>query len=265
MAAPRREEVARVLGVLAWDAGRYLDELDERPLRSPQADVRADGFGGALPEDGDGAVAALHELLREGLEASVASTAPRFFHFVQGGVTPAALGADWLTTAIDQNSGMWAATPLGNRLGLVALSWLRELFGLPAGWGGSLTTGATMANFVGLPCARRWWRRRYGVDVDEEGLAGLPPVPVLTSGYIHPSAVEALGMLGIGRGRVRRLVGDQAGRLDLDGLRAALRELGSGAIVVANTSEYFAVRRSRSLTGNSVQLGAGGTARGREG
>jgi glutamate/tyrosine decarboxylase-like PLP-dependent enzyme len=236
--APRRDEVTEVLSLLAREAQSYLDGLDERPLRSPEADRRADSFAAALPEEGDGAIETLQVLLKEGLDASVTSSGPRFFHFVQGGVTPAALGADWLTSTLDQNPGTWIATPLGNALAEVSLAWLRDLFGLPSGWAGSLTSGATMANLTALLCARRWWGQRHGVDVDQQGLSGLPPVPVFASGYLHPSARKALGMAGMGRERVRILARDEAGRLDLDALAKDLRELdGAPAILIANAGE----------------------------
>ena len=101
-----------------------------------------------------------------------------------------------------------------------------------------LTTGATMANFAGLAAARSWWGERHGVDVDELGLAGLPPVPVFSSGYIHSSAVKALALLGIGRKGVRTFSRDDVGRLDLDALEAALQELTARpAILIANAGE----------------------------
>jgi glutamate/tyrosine decarboxylase-like PLP-dependent enzyme len=98
-----------------------------------------------------------------------------------------------------------------------------------------------MANFVGLAAARAWWGDRHGRDVAEEGLAGLPPVPVLSSGYIHASAIKALAMLGIGRRAARTFSRDAAGRLDEEALAAALRALdGAPAIVVANAGEVNA-------------------------
>ena len=118
-----------------------------------------------------GAPAALRELIEQGSDALVASAGPRFFHFVVGGQTPAALGADWLTTVLDQCSFSWASSPLGVQLEVDALAWLRDLFGLPAGWGGIMTTGASQANFVGLAAARQWWAERYGVDVAERQVA----------------------------------------------------------------------------------------------
>ena len=202
MDRPDPAEIDDVIDLTAREAAAYLKGIADRPVRDPRADEVAAGFGGPLPERGVGAVGALEELLA-GIDGAVHSAGPKFFHFVDGGTTPAALGADWLTSALDQNPGAWVSSPLAGRLEQVAIDWLKELFGLPPSWGGVLTTGATMANFVALGCARRWCAERAGVDVDELGLAAAPPITVLGSGYTHPSDVKALGMLGVGRANVR--------------------------------------------------------------
>jgi len=236
-----RAHVGEALVYAAEAARRYLAAVDDQRVRHTGADEAARAFGGPLPDEGDGALAALTELYEEGANAAIASAGPRFFHWVIGGGTPAAVGADWLASALDQVASAWDSSPLANQLETVSLRWLNELFELPARWGGVLTTGATMANLVGLAAARRWYGDRHGVDVDEEGLAAVPPVPVLSSGYIHPSSVKALMMLGIGRAQVRRFSRDAVGRLDLDGLANALGELrGTPAIVVANAGEVNA-------------------------
>ena len=234
----KREETERVLEAAALAAREYLASVDERLVRSPEADETAHGFGVSLPEEGVGALAAVKELLDAGPEASVTSAGPRFFHWVIGGVTPAALAADWFASSLDQNAAAWDASPLGTRLEELSLSWLKELFGLPQEWGGVLTTGATMANFTGLAVARRWWGERHGVDVDDEGFAGLPPVPVFASGHIHASAYKALALLGIGRKSVRTFTRDATGRLDDAALERALRGLnGAPAILEASAGE----------------------------
>jgi glutamate/tyrosine decarboxylase-like PLP-dependent enzyme len=239
--SPDPSEVADIVRAVARDAVDYLEALAKRPVRSDGADAAAESFGGALAEHGVGGLQAVQELLTTGVEGAVHSAGPRFFHFVIGGVTPAALGADWVASVIDQDNGAWVASPIGARLEVVALGWLKDLFGLPAEWGGVLTTGATMANFTGLACARRWWGLRHGVDVDEDGWTGLPSVPVFSSGYVHPSATKALAMLGIGRAQVRRLERDAAGRLDVDALERALASLdGAPAIVIGNAGEVNA-------------------------
>ena len=91
----------QILGLIAAEAERYLAELPEAPLRTPTADASADAFQTPFLEDSKGAVEALQTLLTEGLDAHVRSSGPRFFHFVVGGVTPAAFGAEWLTGLID--------------------------------------------------------------------------------------------------------------------------------------------------------------------
>ncbi len=236
-----QDALRQLLGLLAEEAGAYLDELPEAPLRSPTADRSADDFDSPLLEDGKGALDALQVLLQEGKDAHVRSSGPRFFHFVIGGVTPAAFGADWITTLFDQNPGMWVASPLGARLETVSLDWLKDLFQLPAEWGGALTTGGTMANYVALGAARRWWGRQHGRDIEQEGFEGLPAVPLLSSGYIHASAMKVLGMLGVGRSHVQKLAADAVGRLDAEALEDALRQLdGAPAIIVANAGEVNA-------------------------
>jgi glutamate/tyrosine decarboxylase-like PLP-dependent enzyme len=177
----------------------YLTELEGAPAALPGVDEVADMFAvGPLPQAGVGGEIAIDELVRLGIPAATRSAGPRFVHFVTGGATPAALAADWLTSTLDQNSFSWVSSPLGSRAERVALSWLKELFGLPPEWGAVLTTGATMANVTALAAARRWWALEHGRDVDADGFARLPQLTVLSSGYIHASVVKALAILGIG-------------------------------------------------------------------
>lgn len=233
-----REELAKVLDYVTTEAKGYLETLDSSPVRSGDPDSVAARFDAPLPEDGKGALEAVTTLWSEGLDASIRAAGPRFFHFIVGGVTPASLGADWITSVLDQNPGMWIASPLGGQLESVSIAWLRDLFELPREWGGVLTSGATMANYVGLAAARRWWGSRHGVDVDEDGLATLGRPPVFSSGYVHPSVAKALGMLGLGRGVIKKLSSDDTGKLDLDALEQELKALdGAPAILCAAAGE----------------------------
>jgi len=233
-----RDELDQALAYAVREATRYLAELDESPVLPAGASEAADALAGALPEDGDGALAALTELVEQGLGAATRSSGPRFFHFVTGGVTPAAQGADWLASTLDQNAFSAVSSPLAVRLESVAIEWLLDLFRLPSSWGGVLTTGATTANFTALAAARRWWAERHGVDVDERGFEGLPAPPIFSSGYVHPSATKALAMLGLGRGSVRVLAEDAAGRLNTGSLERELASLdGAPAILIGNAGD----------------------------
>ena len=235
-----RDQLTEALEVAASEARRYLADLGSRPVLDRAVEEAVRGWSDPMPEQGDGTLAAVSELAARGRQAATRSSGPRFFHFVMGGGTPAALAADWLTSAYDQVAFGWASSPMASRLEQVAVDWLRQLFELPEEFGGVLTTGATMANFVALAAARNWWAEQQGVDVDQVGLAGLPAPPILSSGYIHPSAVQAIGMLGMGQGNVERLARDAAGRLDNGALEARLRALDAPAILVANAGEVNA-------------------------
>jgi glutamate/tyrosine decarboxylase-like PLP-dependent enzyme len=235
----RRDELERALELAATAARAYLDGLAADPaqpagIEEPLGELPAD-----LPERGDGALAALTELSRLGGDTATRTSGPRYFHFVTGGTTPAALAGDWLASALDQNAAAWALSPLGTRLEQVAVDWLRQLFNLPDDFGGVLVTGGTMANFTCLAVAREWCAERAGFSAAEQGLAGAPHIPVLTSGYVHASAMKSLALLGIGRANVHRLSSDARGRLDLGALSERLASLGP-AIVIANAGEVNA-------------------------
>ncbi len=234
-----RSELERALALASAEGAAYAAGIADEPVLDSGAELRLAEFDGPLPEDGSGAPEALAELAERGRATATRSSGPRFFHFVMGGTTPAALGADWLTSAFDQVAFGWASSPLGSKLEGVVTRWLRELFELPPEFAGVLVSGATMANFTGLLAARSWWAEQQGVDADETGLAGMPAPRILTGGYVHPSAVQAVGMLGLGRANVQVLARDGAGRLDLNALADAL-STGEPAIVIANAGEVNA-------------------------
>ncbi len=240
-----------VLRLVTREAEAYLEAVDTALVQPPGAQPPDSG----LPSEGVGSLQAVTELIAASLDAATRSTGPRYFHYVTGGVTPAALAADWLASALDQHAYNWVGSPFASRLEQISLGWLKELFGLPAEWSAVLTTGGTASNFVGLAAARRWWGLKHEVDIDTEGFAGLPPVPVFASGYLHASAVKALGMLGIGRRQPQILSRDAAGRLDLEALDAALEGLrGKPAILIAtagdvNTGDFDPLTEMADLAG----------------
>ena len=215
----------------------YLTGLARRPVShraGPTAMAAA--LDEALPETGSDPAEAVAEWFIRAEPGIVASGGPRFFGFVNGGATPAALAGDWLASAIDQNAGMWLSSPAAAQTELTVLRWLKELFGLPPNWSGALTSGATMANLVGLAAARQWTAARLGFDAAADGLGGRPPIAVVSSTEIHASARKALATLGFGRDAVRT-VPAPGGAIDPAALAAALADVTDPAIVVANAGE----------------------------
>lgn len=237
-AYPNRDEFEAVIQLVSQEAAAYLAGLDERPARSQNIQEALNAFDEALPETGTGAVGALTQLIHSGVDGAVGTAGPRSFHFVIGGTTPAALGADWWVSTLDQMVYAWVASPLATRLEQVSLRWLQELFGLPQTWQGIMTTGATMANFVCLAAARQWAGEQLGVDVAEQGMRELGEIPVYASGILHPSDVKALSMLGMGRASVHPLVADDLGAFDLEALERELKgRRGKPAIIIGVAGE----------------------------
>jgi glutamate/tyrosine decarboxylase-like PLP-dependent enzyme len=229
-----RGDLNAVLRLVEREAEAYLGAIDAALPRPP----RSAEPPSTLPSDGVGSLQAMSELIAASREGATRSAGPRYFHYVTGGVTNAALAADWLASTLDQHAFNWIGSPFASRVEQISLDWLKDLFGIPAAWSAVLTTGATASNFVGLAAARRWWGLKHEVDIDVHGFAGLPSVPVFASGYLHASAIKALGMLGIGRGRPKILTRDAAGRFDLAALGAALEGLGGQpAIVIATAGD----------------------------
>lgn len=235
-----RDLAPEALELVAKVAGPYLRELDERLVRDPAALARLDELDGNLPERGLGTLDTVDRLIQTGTATATHSSGPRFFHFVVGGSTPAAQAADWLASLLDQAAGLWLTSPLASRLETVTLDWLKDLFGLPRDFGGVLTPSATFANLTGLACARFWWAEQHGVDVTVDGLAGLPRMPVLSSGYLHPSSRKALQLLGVGRDTAEIFAGDGSGALDLDALASRLASLDGPAVIIGNAGEVNA-------------------------
>jgi glutamate/tyrosine decarboxylase-like PLP-dependent enzyme len=167
----------------------------------------------------------------------VATMSGRFFGFVIGGTLPAALAADWLTAAWNQNSGLWIASPAEAAVEELVGEWLVDLFGLPAGTSVGLVTGGQMANFTCLAAARHHVLSEVGWDVERDGLVGAPPVRVLAGAARHDTIDVALRYLGLGAASLTEVDADAQGRLRPDALAAALSTGQGPAIVCAQVGE----------------------------
>jgi glutamate/tyrosine decarboxylase-like PLP-dependent enzyme len=213
--------VHSILDDAARRARAYLEGLDERGVAPTDAAIAALAeLDTPLPKHPHAPSQTLALLDRVVSPATVAVAGPRFFGFVIGGSLPAALAANWLAGAWDQNAALYASMPGVSRLEIVALRWLVDLFDLPSGTGGAFVTGATVANFTALAAARNGVLARVGWNVEADGLFGAPPITVIAGDEAHPTVLKSLGMLGLGRGRIVRVPVDAQGRMRPDGLPA---------------------------------------------
>jgi glutamate/tyrosine decarboxylase-like PLP-dependent enzyme len=200
-------------------AVRYVSGIGNRRMTPRPEDIaRLSALGGPMPEEPCDPQAVLALLDDVGSPATVASTGGRYFGFVTGATLPAALAANWIAGAWDQNAAMRVMSPVAAALEDITLGWLREALGLPPSTGVGFVTGATMANFTCLAAARHMLLERAGWNVEENGLFGAPPLTVVVSDEVHVSVLKALAMLGLGRTRVTRLATDDQGRIKSDSL-----------------------------------------------
>ena len=200
----------------AQRAIRYREEIMDRSvIPSPEAIERLKEFDIPLPDNPvnpDNVIKMLDEI---GSPATIGISGGRFFGFVIGGSLPVSVAASWLSTAWDQNAGLFVGSPIGVVLEEICLKWLLQIFNLPAESAGAFVTGATMANFTALSAARHFILNNIGWDVEAEGLFGAPPINVIVSEESHPSLFRGLGLLGLGRERVIRVPADNQGRMDI--------------------------------------------------
>jgi glutamate/tyrosine decarboxylase-like PLP-dependent enzyme len=180
-----------------------------------------------LPADGEDPVAVIERLAAVAGPATVASPGPRYFGFVTGGALPAALAADWLTSAWDQNSFSRVSSPAAAAIEAVVERWVLEALGLPLDAAVGITTGATTANFTGLAAARHAVLERVGWDVEANGLSGAPEIRVFVGEHVHASLLSALRYVGLGADRAIRVPTNDQGAMRADAL-----ELSDGPTIV---------------------------------
>jgi len=223
----REEAYTAALQAAMTHAQRWLASMPDRPIPPRRtADELAKAFG-ELPDrpvDPAAAVDLLAEVVDDGL---MAMPSGRFFGWVIGGTLPAALAADWLVSAWDQNAGMRTPTPGVVAAEESAARWLLDLLDLPSGSAVGFVTGATMANFSCLAAAREQVLADVGWDVNKRGLTGAPPVTVLVGAERHTTIDVALRYLGLGEPTV--VPADDQGRILVDALE---RRLSTGPAIV---------------------------------
>jgi glutamate/tyrosine decarboxylase-like PLP-dependent enzyme len=206
-----------VLNLAADMAQRYVRDVAERRVSPSEAAVTAlaelDEPFPLLPSDPCDVITRLDEI---GSAATVATTGGRYFGFVIGGMVPAAMAANWLAAAWNQNAALRAMSPIAAELEEVVLRWVCEALGLPPDCAGGLVTCATMANFTALVTARQALLARARWDVAADGMFGAPPIEVVVGAEVHASMLKALSLAGFGGKRVTIVEADGQGRMRAD-------------------------------------------------
>ncbi len=207
------------LADVAERATRYLVSIEDRAVAPSGAAIDAiSALDVPLQDEAIEPFRVLAELDALVAPTTMAIAGPRFFGFVNGASLPAALGANWLTTAWDAHGGLHVLAPGAIRVERIALRWALQLLALDPDCHGTFVTGTSMAHVTALAAARSALLRDVGWDVDADGLRDAPGITVIASEEAHISLFKALGVIGLGRARALRVPVDDQGRLRPDAM-----------------------------------------------
>jgi glutamate/tyrosine decarboxylase-like PLP-dependent enzyme len=224
------------------DAGRlgrdFVDGLADRHVGATAGiGELLERLGRPLSVAGEDPRAVIADLAAGVQPGLTASAGPRYFGFVVGGALPAAVAADWLTAAWDQNGGGAITAPALAVVEAIAADWVRELLGLPADCGIGFVTGCQMAHVTCLAAARHAVLADAGWNVEADGLQGAPALRVVAGAHAHITIARACRILGLGADTVRIVPADGEGRMLAVELGAALAEHDGPQIVCAQAGE----------------------------
>jgi glutamate/tyrosine decarboxylase-like PLP-dependent enzyme len=202
------------------EAVGYLRGVRDRPVwREVPPEVKA-FFASPLPRSPAALAGVYREVVRNVMSYPMGNVHPRFWAWYSGSSNFTGALGDFLAAIQGSNlaGGNHAAAYLDHQV----VNWCKEIVGFPASASGTLVSGGSMANIVGLTVARN---AKAGIDVREHGVAGIErPLRFYGSDQIHSCHRKAMEVLGLGNRALRRIATDSALRIDLHALRTAIAE-----------------------------------------
>ena len=203
------------------NAFTYADQVDQMPVYPSEENINGlQVFQEPMPTDPCEASEVLELLQQHGAPATIAQTGGRYFGFVNGGVVPAAVAAQWMADMWDQCGGLYLTSPVNALLETVCENWLKEIFDLPKETVAGFVTGTSMANLCALAAARFRLLKNLGWDVNDKGLNGAPELRLIAHEHTHASIVKTLAMLGFGKNNIEWVRSDAQGRIEVDAVPA---------------------------------------------
>ncbi len=225
------DQIDELLTMVKNKSVNYLNQINQQPA-SRATPITQNNI---LAMEGMGLENSLTYFDKHHGNKIVASSGPRYWGFVTGGTTPAAIAGDWLTAVYDQNTqGVTGGGDVSAAVEFETIDLLLQLFHLPATFNGGFVTGATMANFTGLAVGRQWAGQQNKNDIAREGIK--TEIKILTA-TPHSSAVKSLSLLGIGSSNiitVKTIDGNREA-MDMEDLERKLKEFQGYPIIVISS------------------------------
>lgn len=185
--------------------------------RPVPAEVQA-RFREPVPHEGEGAEATFEAFGELVMPYATGLHHPRWWGWAGGTGSPMGMMAALLGAGINAVPGNFNDS--ASRVEAQLMDWMKSLMGFPEGAGGIVTSGGSVANILGIAVARD---ARVGADLANEGVRAAPGRPRLyASREVHSSVFKAAKLLGLGRDAVRLVDVDDAFRVRVDAMRAAI-------------------------------------------
>jgi len=216
----------------------HLEHLDESSVAATVdvATLRA-RINKPLAQAGVPPPQVIEDLVRDVDGGLLGSAGGRFYGWVIGGALPAAVAADWLTSAWQQNAALYACSPAAAVVEETIGGWLKEILGLPQQASFAVVTGCQMAHVTCLAAARHALLSKHGWDVESNGLYGAPPIRILSSSERHASFERAVRLLGLGTAHIKLLPVDDECRLVPDALEEELSKQDGPTLVLLQAGD----------------------------
>ncbi|USJ28077.1 pyridoxal phosphate-dependent decarboxylase family protein [Ensifer adhaerens] len=237
------------------DAVGHLGRVRERPVWQPLPEEIEALYQAPVPDRPTPLEDVYRQVKDTVLAYPMGNIHPRFWSWYMGsGNFTGALG-DFLAAIQGSNlgGGRHAAALVDQQV----VGWLRDMIGFPKAASGTLVSGGSVANLVGLTVARN---AMAGIDLREEGVAALTePMRFYASDQVHSCHRKAVETLGLGNKALRRIPTDSRYRIDLEALRAAIAEdrargfRPAGVIGTAGTVNSGAVDDLTALAGIAAE------------
>ena len=201
---------------------RVIDHIASLP--SQPATYTEDGAAVAralaesLPEQGTAFTELLDLLFDQAVPVSYNTAGPGYLAYIPGGGVFSSALADYIANAVNRYVGVWVAAPGLVQLEINVVRWFCEIVGYPAGAGGILTSGGSLANFTAMVTARR-------ERLPDNFLRGT----IYTSDQTHHSVHKAAVLAGFPHENVREIPSNEQFEMRLDALQQRVnKDRGAG-------------------------------------
>lgn len=200
----------------------FLEGVEQYPVR---AQTRPGEIAARLPtqppEAGEAMETIFADFQRDVLPGITHWQHPRFFAYFPANSSPPSVLAEMLTATLGAQCMLWQTSPAATEMETRVLDWLRQMVGMPEGFAGVIQDSASSAILAAILTARE---KATGWGVNAEGLKAHPPLAVYTSEQTHSATEKNVKIAGLGLAGFRKIAVDEAFRLRVDALEAAIEE-----------------------------------------